>query len=127
VKGTQRSDLESFDSVFGVIDRAGGAGEMKYVIELAAVERLVDVDLLKFKAWVAPQVIKVGEPSSQQIVDRDDRITLGQQCITQVGTEEAGSAGDQGARFAHEWLAFLGGALAASGGGSAVTAGRPTL
>src|ERR1700693_1043126 len=113
--------------MFGVIDRAGGAGEMKYVVDFAAIEGLVDVDPLKFKSRVATQMIEVGTPSSQQIVDSNDGITLGQQCVTQMRTQKAGSAGDQGTRFAHEWLAFLGGAPAASGRASAVTAGRPTL
>ena len=63
---------------------------MKYVIHLAAIEWLVNVDLLKFKSRVAAQMIKVGKPSSQQIVDGDNRITFGQQCVAQMRAQEAG-------------------------------------
>src|ERR1700674_154091 len=127
VKSAQRTDLESFNSVFRVIYRACRAGEMKYVIHLAAIEWLVDDGLLKIESRVVTEGIKIGPPSRQQIIDGNDRITFRQQCVTKVGTQEPGSAGDQSTRFAHEWLAFLGGGPAASGRASGVPAGRPTL
>src|SRR5689334_14074151 len=100
---------------------------MKHVIHLATIEGLVDIDLPEFKSRIATQVIDVGKTASQQIIDSDDGISRGEQGVTEMRTEEAGSAGDEGARFAHEWLAFLGGAPVASGRASAVIAGRPTL
>ena len=42
---------------------------MKYVVDLAAIEWLIDVDLLKFKARVVTQMIEVRSPSGKQIVD----------------------------------------------------------
>src|SRR5580693_8175019 len=127
MKSAQRPNLQSFNSVFRVIDRTGRTGEMEYVIDFAAVEGLVNVELLEFKPRVTAQVFEVGSPPGQQVIYRNHRITFTQQRITQVGTEETGTAGDQSARFAHEWLAFLGEALASSGGVSGVVAGRPTL
>src|SRR5580692_11857010 len=127
MKSSQRPNLQSLNSVFRVIDWAGRTGEMEYVIDFAAVEGLVNVELLEFKPRVAAQVFEVGPPPGQQVIYRNHRITFSQQCVTQMGTEETGTAGDQSTWFAHEWVAFLGGALASSGAVSGVIAGRPTL
>src|SRR5580693_8040050 len=127
MKSAQRPNLQSLNSVFRVIDWAGRTGEMEYVIDLATVEGLVNVDLLEFKPRVTAQMFEVGSPPGQQVIYRNHGITFTQQRVTQVGTEETGTAGDQSTQFAHEWLAFRGGALASSGGVSGVVAGRPTL
>src|ERR1700677_1155489 len=127
MKRASLSNLKSLNSVVSVIDRARRAGEMEYVIHFAAVERLIDVDLLEFELWFVAEVIEIGSSSGQQIIDDDDGITLCQQCIAQMGTQEAGSAGDQRPQLAHEWLAFLGGMVASRAGDSGVAAGRPTL
>src|ERR1700690_4335010 len=100
---------------------------MEYVIPLPAIEWLIDVGLLKIEACVAAEGVEIGQPSSQQIVDGNHRITFGQQCVTQMRTQETGPAGNQRAQVAHELLAFLGGLPAAIGGVSGVAAGRPTL
>jgi hypothetical protein len=55
--------------VLGVIHRTGGASEVKNVVNLAAIEWLINVDLLKFKSRVVTLVIEVGLPSRQKIVD----------------------------------------------------------
>src|SRR5579863_1178250 len=86
MKSAQRTNLQSLDSVFRVIDWAGWTGEMEYVIDLATVEGLVNVELLEFKSGVVVQVFKVGLPPGQQVIYGDDRITLTQQRVTQVGT-----------------------------------------
>ncbi len=99
------SDLQGFDPVLGVIDRTRGAGEMKYVIHFAAVEGLVDVDLLEFKPGFAAEMVEIRSPSGQQIVDDNDGITLRQQRVAQMRTQEAGSAGDQRPRLLmNGWL-----------------------
>src|SRR5579863_4740741 len=127
MKSAQRTNLQSLNSVFCVIDWASWTGEMEYVIDFAAVEGLVNVELLEFKPRVAAQVFEVGAAPGQQVIERNHRIPFTQQCVTQMGTEETGSAGNQSTQFAHEWRAFLGGALASYGGFSGVIAGRPTL
>src|SRR5580704_4331804 len=127
MKSSQRPNLQSLNSVFRVIDWAGRTGEMEYVIDFAAVEGLVNVELLEFKPRVAAQGFDVGSPPGKQGINRYHRITFSQQRITPIGTEDAGTACDQSTQFAHEWLAFRGRALASSGGVSGVIAGRPTL
>ena len=95
MKRTPRSHLQGFDSMFGVIDRAGGASKMKYIIHLAAIEWLINVDLLKFKSRVSTQVIDVGKTSGEQIIDGDNRVAFGQQCIAQMRAQKTGCPGDQ--------------------------------
>src|SRR5580704_6516562 len=102
MKSAQRTNLQSLNSVFRVIDWARRTGEMEYIIDLSTVEGLVNVELLEFKSRVVAQVFEVGSPPSQQVINRNHRITFTQQRVTQMGTEETGTAGDQSARFAHE-------------------------
>src|SRR5579863_10022649 len=92
--------------MFGVIDRAGGTGEVEDVIHLAAIEWLINVDLLKFKSRVATQVFKIGKPSSQQVVDGDNRVAFGQQCVAKMRAQETGRPSNQCPIFAHEWTFF---------------------
>jgi len=113
--------------VLGVIHRTGGASEVKNVVNLAAIEWLINVDLLKFKSWVVTLVIEVGLPSRQKIVDGNYAVTFCEQRIAQMRAEETSSASDQSAQLIHELLAFLGGAPAASGRVSGTAAGLPTL
>src|SRR5579863_5478428 len=93
--------------MFGVIDRAGGTGEVENVIHLAAIEWLINVDLLKFKSRVATQVFKIGKPSSQKVVDGDNRISFGQQRVAKMRAQETGRPSNQCPQFAHEWLTFF--------------------
>ena len=59
MKGSQGADLESFDAVHGVVHGTCRAGEVKYVIHLAAIKRLVDIDLLELETGFVAQMIKV--------------------------------------------------------------------
>ena len=100
---------------------------MKYVIHLAAVEGLVDIDLLEFESGFVAEMIEVGSPPGQQIIGDHDGITFRQQRVAEMRSQEAGSAGHQCPLLAHEWLAFLGGTAASAGTDSGVAAGLPTL
>ena len=109
----------------GGVDGAGGAGEVEDVIDSAAVEGLVDVELAELEAAVVLEMIEVREASSEQIVNDDDGIAFTEQGVTQVGAQESGTSGDQGAWITHDCLSFL---VDAPAGWPSGRAGmRPTL
>src|SRR5438445_4279277 len=114
VECSQRSGFESFDSMNGVVHRTRRAGEVKYVIDSSAIERLVDVKLAKFKPAFVAQMLEIGLPAGQQVINGDNRVTFTQKRITQMGAEESRSAGDQGTWLAHHRLSFLAGVAAAA-------------
>ena len=120
-------DLQRGDSVHGVIHRTGGAGEVEDVIHRAAVERLIDINLPKFKAGFVSQVIEVGKFSGEQIVGDNDGVAFGEQGIAQVRTQEPGSASYQGALLIHDFSKLLAGGIAAPAVTAGIPAGRPTL
>src|SRR5580704_13357038 len=95
--GAEGADFEGLNAVLHVIHWTRGAGEVKNVIYFSAVEGLVDIELAKLEAGVVAQVVEVGGASGEQIVGDDDRVAFGQQRITKMRAEEAGSSGDQGA------------------------------
>src|SRR5438067_674838 len=82
VECSQRSGFESFDSMNGVVHRTRRAGEVKYVIDSSAIERLVDVKLAKFKPAFVAQMLKIGLPTCQQVINRDNRVTFTQKRVT---------------------------------------------
>ena len=49
MKGAQRADFQGGDSIHGVVHGTGGAGKVKHIIHLAAVKRLVDINLSEFE------------------------------------------------------------------------------
>ena len=123
----ERTDLESGDSVRGIIHRAGGAGEVENEIHRSAVKGLIDIDLLKFKAGFVAQVREVRKLSGQEIVGDNNGVALGQQGIAQMRAQETGSASHQGALRVHDFLSFLAEGVEAAAGTAGVPAGRPTL
>ena len=81
----------------GVIDGAGGAGEVKDEIDLADVEGLANVFLYKLEARIIREVSKVGAPAGEQVVDDNHVPAFAEQGIAEMGSEETGAAGDQSA------------------------------
>src|SRR6266568_4859284 len=96
MKCAQGSNLKRLDAVHGVIDRAGGTCKMENVIDWAAIERLVDVDILKLETRIVAQVLDVCLPPSEEVVDCHNRVAFRQQGITQMRAQESGSASHQG-------------------------------
>ena len=82
VECSQRSRFESFDSMNGVVHRTRRAGEVKYVIDSSAIERLVDVKLAKLKPAFVTQMLEIGLPTGQQVINRDNRVTFTQKRVT---------------------------------------------
>jgi hypothetical protein len=70
--------------VNGIIHGAGWGSEVKNELHLAAVERLTNVELPQLEPRLVSQVTEIGRPSGQQVVNRDDPLTLCQQGIAKV-------------------------------------------
>ena len=99
---------------------------MENVVDFSAIKGDIDIELTKFEARVVAKMVEVRGASGEEIIDGDDGITFGQQSVTKMRSEEAGSAGDQRAWWGHAFLRFLGAEVDWSGP-SGETAGRPTL
>ena len=97
------SYAQRLDSVGSIVHRAGRTGEVKDVVHHAALNRGANVLLEKFEAGVVPQMFQVGEPSREEIVGRNHRVTVSQQSITEMRTEKARSPGDQRACRFHQF------------------------
>jgi hypothetical protein len=56
----------------------------------------------EFEAGIANEMLDVGLATGEEVVEADDVVTLLDEAVTEVGTEESGSAGDEdthGERF----------------------------
>ena len=73
-----RPNLHRLDAVYGVVHRAGWTGEVKDVIDFAAIEGLIDVDFTQLEAAVITQVFDVGPTAGNKIVDGDDGVSFSQ-------------------------------------------------
>ena len=49
----------------------------------------------EFEAGVTDEMLDIGLAPGEEIIEADDIVTLSDQAITEVGTEESGSAGDE--------------------------------
>src|SRR5581483_4988253 len=110
-----------------VIDRAGRASEVKHVVDVAAIEWIVNIDLAEFEPRFIAKMLKVRLPAGKKIVNCDDRIAVGQKRIAKMGAEEASGAGYQGARSLHEFFATFATLCRSPSAASAVTGARPML
>jgi len=111
-----------------VVDRAGRTREVKHKIDWTAVKWLANVDFAKFKARIILEMCKIGEASSQQVVDGDDGVAFTQKGIAQVRTKEASSACYQRSSLSHAFLVAPCGLLDARVDWLSARAGsRPTL
>ena len=94
VVGAERADLQRLDWQFEVVHRAGRARPVQ-----DEVHRAVDVDVGRdvvadqLEVAVA-QVRDVGQIARQQVVDADDRGAAIEQGLGEMGSDEAGGAGD---------------------------------
>src|ERR1044071_6777203 len=91
--------MQRLDAILHVIDGAGGRGEIEDVVELAAVERSADILLEEFEARLVCKVRDVVARSGEQVVDAENRLSLRQEGIAEMGAEKTSTAGDE---YAHE-------------------------
>src|SRR5262249_53328352 len=94
----ERAYLQRVNAMDHVIDGACGGSEVKNVIDLSAIDLPVDIELEKLELAFAAQVLDVGKPAGEQVVNRNHGVALGEQGITQMGAEKAGSASNERTR-----------------------------
>jgi hypothetical protein len=80
-----------------VVDRAGGAGEVEYEVDMADVEGLANVVFYKFEARIILQMVNIREPAGEQIIDRDHAPTFAEKSVAEMRSEKSGAAGNQSA------------------------------
>ena len=69
---------------------------MQHPVELDVREvRLRDVVLYESEAVVLPEQLRVGAGAGEEVVDREDLVSLREEPLRQVGAEEAGGSGDE--------------------------------
>jgi len=85
----------------GVIHRAGGAGEVEDVIDVADVERFADVFIYEIESRIVTEMSDVPAASGEQVVDDNHTVALAEQGIAEMGSQKTGAAGDQSAWLIH--------------------------
>src|SRR5580704_75113 len=97
VKSSEGSDFQRGNSVDGVVDWARGAGEMEDEIDFADVEGLADVFINKIKARIILEMDEVLAAAGEEVVDNNHTPAFAEQGIAEMGSQETGATGDQGA------------------------------
>src|ERR1700722_5036548 len=87
-----------------VIHGTGGAGEVKDEIDFADVERFADVFFHEVEPRIIREVGRSGAAAGEQVVDDNYAPAFAEQGIAEMGSQETGAAGDQGALGAHALL-----------------------
>jgi hypothetical protein len=64
--------------VFGIVHRAGGAGEVEDVVHRPALDRMADVSFLELETRVGLEMFDVRSSPGEQVIDRHDRVTFSQ-------------------------------------------------
>jgi hypothetical protein len=77
-----------------IVGRRCGASEVIDAVDLE-LERVDHVVADQLKAGIADQVLDVGFATGEEVVEAYDFVALFDEAITEVGTEESGSAGDK--------------------------------
>ena len=93
-----RADLQGLQRQPQIVDRARRARQV-----IDEIDPLLDPDRLRQimrdeRELVLPHVLDVRQRARLQIVDTDDPVTPLQQCVTEMRTEKAGTAGDDRSR-----------------------------
>jgi hypothetical protein len=85
VVGAQAADLEDLDGDAREVGRRGRAGEVQHRIDLARhPDVLADVVLHEREPGPTEEVLDVVDRPREQVVDGDDLVVPGQQCVAQV-------------------------------------------
>ncbi len=87
--------VQCFRAKLCVVERAGWGREVEQEIDRSKVEWLTDILFDQGEPWLVAQPGQVGGTSGGKIIHANDMLALGNQCIAQMGSEEAGGAGDQ--------------------------------
>ena len=78
-----------------IIDRTGQRGEVQHIIHGAVdLQRMRDVVADELEAVVFPQRLDVLQSAGDEVIHADDFIAALEETFAQMGTDEAGAAGD---------------------------------
>lgn len=92
---SERADFQGRNRDAQVIDRAGRAGEMPDIIDLARdVDEVGDVVADEFVVLIPGEMLDVRDIASDEAIDRDDAMPLGEQAVCEVGAQKARTARD---------------------------------
>jgi hypothetical protein len=87
--------IQRLERQLEVVDRRRRRGQVVDAIDLGGdVEPATDVGLYEREAPVPRQVCDVARIPRDEVVDRDDVVSVREQSIDEVGPDEAGAAGD---------------------------------
>ena len=100
VDSTHDGGLHCFDWVVLVVTRGCGAGEVVDFIDFQP-DRVGDVVADEFKIFVVQQMDDIGFLRSEEVVETDDIMSLGDEPFAEMGTKESGTAGDEYALHRH--------------------------
>ena len=102
----KRPHAECFDSVRGVVHRAGWTGKMKHIVHSATLNRSTNILFQEFETRLVAQMFEIGETSGEQVVRGYNRVAFTEQSITKMRTEKACSPGNQRACEIHEFRRY---------------------
>ena len=86
--------LDGLDRVVLVMDRGGGAGEMKDAIDFEQ-DRLDDIVADQLEVTVPDQMADVGAGAAEEIVEADDLVAVPEQTFTKMRPEKSCATGYQ--------------------------------
>ena len=96
IDGPQDARLDGLHRVVLVVDRRGGAGQVVDPVHLQE-DRFRDVVAHQFEPVVVHEVDDVVLAAGEEVVQADDVVPLPEEPFAEVGTDEAGAAGDENA------------------------------
>ena len=91
-----------------VVYGAGRRGKVKDVIDFAAVDLAVEIELQELELALTTKMFNVREASCKQVVQRDDGVAVSQQSFAKMRAKETGTARNQRA-WPHNVAFFLAG------------------
>jgi hypothetical protein len=74
--------------------RRGRACQIIDTVDLK-LERVDDIVAHEFKTGITNEMLDIGFPTSEEVIETDDFIALFDEAVAEMGTEESGSASDQ--------------------------------
>ncbi len=94
--GAQRADLQGLDRQLQIVDGARRGREVEDTVELAShVDELGDVVLVEGEPVATEQVTDIVGGAGDQVVERHDLVSLGQEAFGQMRAQKARGSGDQ--------------------------------
>ena len=95
VFGAVRSHHQGFDSQAVVVHRARGRRKVEDVVNLLCIEWPANIRLDELKLRLSLQMFEILERTGAEVIDANDGVAIGEQCIREMRAEKACCTGDQ--------------------------------